>query len=46
MQLQTDAQVIVNAAIEAVFDVPTDCQNLPKLLTGCNGIPAIVSEKP
>ncbi|MBD2033598.1 SRPBCC family protein [Leptolyngbya sp. FACHB-321] len=45
MQIQTIAQVIVNAGIEAVFDASTDCQNLPKFFTGYKGIPAIVSAK-
>jgi len=45
MQIQTDAQVIVNAGIEAVFDASTDCQNLPKFFTGYKGIPAIISAK-
>lgn len=45
MQIQTDAQVIVNARIEAVFDASIDCQNLPKFFTGYKGIPAIASAK-
>lgn len=45
MQIQTNAQVIVNAGIEAVFDASTDCQNLPTFFTGYKGIPAIVSAK-
>lgn len=45
MQIQTNAQVTVNAGIEAVFDASTDCQNLPKFFTGYKGIPAIVSAK-
>lgn len=45
MQIQTDAQVVVNAWIETVFDASTDCQNLPKFFTGYKGIPAIISAK-
>lgn len=45
MQIQTHAQIIVNAEIGAVFDASTDCQNLPKFFTGYKGIPAIVSAK-
>ncbi len=45
MQIQTDAKVIVNAKIEAVFDASIDCQNLPKFFTGYKGIPAITSAK-
>jgi Polyketide cyclase / dehydrase and lipid transport len=45
MQIQTNAQVIVNAGIEAVFDASTVCQNLPRFFTGYKGIPAIVSAK-
>ncbi|MBE9155959.1 SRPBCC family protein [Nodosilinea sp. LEGE 06152] len=45
MQIQTDAQVIVNARIEAVFDASTDCQNLPRFFTGYKEIPAITSAK-
>lgn len=45
MQIQTNAQVIINAGIEAVFDASTDCQNLPKFFTGYKAIPAIVSAK-
>jgi Polyketide cyclase / dehydrase and lipid transport len=43
MQIQTNAQIIVNAGIETVFDASIDCQNLPKFFTGYQGIPAIVS---
>lgn len=45
MQIETHAQVIINADVERVFDVSTDCQNLPKFFTGYNAIPAIVSAK-
>lgn len=45
MQIQTHAQVVINAGIESVFDASTDCQNLPKFFTGYQGIPAIVSAK-
>ncbi len=45
MQIKTNAQIIVNAGIEAVFDASTDCQNLPNFFTGYKGIPAIVSAK-
>lgn len=45
MQIQTNAQVIVDAGIEAVFDASTDCRNLPRFFTGYKAIPAIVSAK-
>lgn len=45
MQIQTSAQTIINAGIEAIFDASTDCQNLPKFFTGYKAIPAIVSAK-
>lgn len=45
MQIQTNAQVVINADIERVFDVSTDSQNLPKFFTGYKAIPAIVSAK-
>lgn len=45
MQIQSNAQTTIDAEIEAVFDASTDCQNLPKLFTGYQGIPAIVRVK-
>ena len=45
MQIQTNAQVTINDSIESVFDISTDCQNLPKFFTGYKAIPAIVSAK-
>lgn len=45
MQIQTNAQVFINADIERVFDASIDCQNLPKFFTGYNEIPAILSAK-
>ncbi|MDX2096688.1 MAG: SRPBCC family protein [Leptolyngbyaceae cyanobacterium bins.59] len=45
MQIQTRAQVLINADIETVFDTSTNCQNLPKFFTGYQAIPAIVSAK-
>lgn len=41
--VQTRVQLSIDAPIEQVFDWSIDCQNLPKLFTGYQAIPAIVS---
>ena len=45
MQIQTRAQITINAPIEQVFDASIECQNLPLFFTGYQAIPAIVSAK-
>ena len=45
MQIQTNAQITIHAAIEDVFDTSIDCQNLPKFFSGYRDIPAIESAK-
>lgn len=45
MKIQTNAQVIINADAESVFDVSTNCRNLQKFFTGYKVIPAIVSAR-
>lgn len=45
MQIQTNAQIIVNAELESVFNASIDCQNLPRFFTGYKAIPAILSAK-
>ncbi|WP_271252239.1 SRPBCC family protein [Pseudanabaena sp. Chao 1811] len=45
MQIQSNAQIVINAEIATVFDASTDCKNLPKFFTGYQSIPAIVGAK-
>lgn len=45
MEIQTKAQVIINADVESVFDASTDCRNLPKFFIGYKAIPAIVNAR-
>jgi len=45
MEIQTNAQIVINADIESIFDASVDCQNLPKFFVGYKAIPAIVSAK-
>lgn len=45
MQIQTNAQTMIHADIEDVFDASIDCQNLPKFFSGYRDIPAIKSAK-
>ncbi|HLP87118.1 MAG TPA: SRPBCC family protein [Nostocaceae cyanobacterium] len=45
MLIKTNAQIIINENIESVFDISTDCENLPKFFTGYQPIPAIVNAK-
>lgn len=43
MQIQTHAQILIQAQIEQVFDASIDCQNLPQFFTGYQAIPGIES---
>jgi Polyketide cyclase / dehydrase and lipid transport len=45
IQIQSNAQIVINAEIAAVFDASIDCENLPKFFTGYQSIPAIVGAK-
>lgn len=45
MQIQTNAQILIHADIEDVFNASIDCQNLPQFFSGYQDIPGIKSAK-